>query len=324
MTTRRFALASLAACFALTLSPAANAGSYPDKPIRLIVPFPPGGGTDAFARMLSPKISEYLGQQVVVDNRAGAQGSLGTAIAAKSPPDGYTILVAHQGALTVNPHLYSNTGYDTLRDFAAVARGTATAMVVVAHPSMPATTLKEVAALAKQKPGALNFGSSGIGSGTHYAGEFFNLSAGIKAVHVPYKGTPEVITDVVSGRMNYAMSPLLAAMTQVRAGRLIAVGVTSPQRLPIAPDIPALGEAVPGFEYQGWFGVLAPARVPRPLVNRLSQEIGRILELPDVRERIARDGSIAKRSTPEELDKLVRDEIVTRRKVFRAAGVKPE
>jgi tripartite-type tricarboxylate transporter receptor subunit TctC len=199
-----------------------------------------------------------------------------------------------------------------------------TAVMLIVSPTLGAKSTADLIALARQKPGQLNFGSSGIGSGTHYTGELFNLSAGIKAVHVPYKGTPEVITDVVSGRMNYAMSPLLAAMPQVRAGRLIALGVTSPQRLPIAPEIPAIAETLPGWEYQGWFGVLAPSRVPKPLVNKLSEEIGRILETQEIRDRIARDGSLAKRSTPAELDKLVREEIVTRKKVFKAAGVKPE
>jgi tripartite-type tricarboxylate transporter receptor subunit TctC len=194
----------------------------------------------------------------------------------------------------------------------------------VVSPTLGAKNVKDLITIARQKPGQLNFGSSGIGSGTHYGGELFNLAAGIKAVHVPYKGTPEVITDTVSGRLHYAMSPLLAAMPQVRAGRLTAVGVTSPQRLPIAQDIPAIAESLPGFEYQGWFGVLAPARVPRPLIDRLSAEVGRIVGLPEIQERIARDGSVAKASTPEEFDKLIRDEIVTRKKVFRAAGVKPD
>jgi tripartite-type tricarboxylate transporter receptor subunit TctC len=183
--------------------------------------------------------------------------------------------------------------------------------------------VKDLIALAKQKPGQLNFGSSGIGSGTHYGGELFNLAAGIKAVHVPYKGTPEVITDTIAGRMHYAMSPLLAAVPHVRSGRLMAVGVTSPQRLAMIPEVPTIAEAaLPGFDYQGWFGVIAPARVPRPIIAKLSAEIGRIVGTAEIQERIARDGSTAASSTPEAFDKLIREEIATRTKVFKAAGAK--
>jgi len=195
----------------------------------------------------------------------------------------------------------------------------------VVSPTLGAKSVKDLIAIARQKPGQLNFGSSGIGSGTHYGGEFFNLAAGIKAVHVPYKGTPEVITDTITGRLHYAMSPLLAAVPHVRSGRLLMIGVTSPQRLAILPDVPTIAEAaLPGFEYQGWFGILAPARTPRAVVDKLNAEIGRIIAMPDIQERISRDGSTPRSSSPEEFEKLVRDEIATRRKVFQAAGVKPE
>ena len=302
---------------------AAPAAEYPARPIRMVVPFTAGSASDLLARMIGPKLLDAWGQQVVIDNRPSAGGTVAGGMVATSAPDGHTLMLT-SSAFAGSAALYDKLPYDSVKDFQGVTLIAQTAVMLIVSPTLGVKSTADLIALAKQKPGGLNFGSSGIGSGTHYTGEFFNLSAGIKAVHVPYKGTPEAITDVVSGRMNYAFSPLLAAMPQVRAGRLIALGVTSPQRLPIAPEIPAIGDALPGWEYQGWFGVLAPSRVPRPLVTKLSEEIGRILELQEIRDRIARDGSVAKRSTPEELDKLVRDEIVTRRKVFRAAGVKPE
>jgi tripartite-type tricarboxylate transporter receptor subunit TctC len=221
--------------------------------------------------------------------------------------------------------LYDKLPYDSIRDFRGISLVAQTALALVVSPTLGAKSVKELISLARQKPGQLNFGSSGIGSGTHYGGELFNLAAGIKAVHVPYKGTPEVITDTISGRMHYAMSPLLAAVPHVRSGRLLAVGVTSSERLAMIPDVPTISEAaLPGFEYQGWFGVLAPGRIPRALVEKLSTEIVRIIALPDIQERISRDGSTPKSSTPEAFDKLIREEIATRTKVFRAAGIKPD
>ena len=307
----------------LLVAGAAPAAEYPARPIRMVVPFTAGSASDLLARMIGPKLLDAWGQQVVVDNRPSAGGTVAGGMVASSAPDGHTLMLT-SSAFAGSAALYDKLPYDSVKDFQGVTLIAQTAVMLIVSPTLGVKSTADLIALAKQKPGGLNFGSSGIGSGTHYTGEFFNLSAGIKAVHVPYKGTPEAITDVVSGRMNYAFSPLLAAMPQVRAGRLIPLGVTSPQRLPIAPEIPAIGEALPGWEYQGWFGVLAPSRVPRPVVNKLSGEIGRILELQEIRDRVGRDGSIAKRSTPEEFDKLVRDEIVTRKKVFKAAGVKPE
>ena len=314
---------TLMVILAVSFTAPAAAAEYPARPIRIVVPFTAGSASDLLARMIGPKLLDAWGQQVVVDNRPSAGGTVAGAMVASAPPDGHTLMLT-SSAFAGSAALYEKLPYDSIRDFQGVTLIAQTAVMLIVSPTLGPKSTADLIALGRQKPGQLNFGSSGIGSGTHYTGELFNLSAGIKAVHVPYKGTPEVITDVVSGRMNYAMSPLLAAMPQVRAGRLIALGVTSPQRLPIAPEIPAIAETLPGWEYQGWFGVLAPSRVPKPLVNKLSEEIGRILETQEIRERIARDGSLAKRSTPAELDKLVREEIATRKKVFKAAGVKPE
>ena len=302
----------------------AVAAEYPSRPIRIIVTFTPGSASDLLARMFGPKLHEVWGQQVVVDNRPSAGGTVGGGIVASATPDGHTLLLT-SSAFAGSAALYDKLPYDSIRDFRGVSLVAQTALALVVSTTLGPKNVKELIALAKQKPGQLNFGSSGIGSGTHYGGELFNLAAGIKAVHVPYKGTPEVIIDTIAGRMHYAMSPLLAAVPHVRAGRLMAVGVTSPQRLPMIPEVPTIAEAaLPGFEYQGWFGVIAPARVPRPVINRLSAEIGRIIATPEIQERISRDGSSPTSSTPEAFDKLIREEIATRTKVFKAAGAKAE
>ena len=316
---------SLCVAFVVSLCAfSAVAAEYPVRPIRIIVPFTAGSASDILARMIGPKLLESWGQQVVIDNRPSAGGTVAGSIVASAAPDGHTLMLT-SSAFAGSAALYDKLPYDSIRDFRGISMIAQTAIVLIVSPTLGPKSVKELIALARQKPGQLNFGSSGIGSGTHYGAELFNLAAGIKAVHVPYRGTPEVITDVLSGRMHYSMSPPLAAVPHIRGGRLMAVGVTAPQRLPMIPDVPTIAEAaLPGFEYQGWFGVLAPARMPRPLINKLSAEIGRIIALPDIQERIARDGSTAKASSPEAFDKLVRDEIVTRTKVFKAAGAKPD
>ena len=302
----------------------ATAAESPSRPIRVIVPFTPGSAADLLARMIGPKLADAWGHQVVVDNRPSAGGTVAGSIVATAAPDGHTLMLT-SSAFAGSAALYEKLPYDSVKDFKGVSLVTLTALALVVSPTLGAKSVKDLIAIARQKPGQLNFGSSGIGSGTHYGGELFNVVAGIKTVHVPYKGSPEAITDTMSGRLHYAMSPLLTAVPHVRSGRLLAIGVTSPQRLAMLPDVPTIAEAaLPGFEYQGWFGVLVPARVPRPLIDKLSAEIGRIIALPEIQERVARDGSTAKSSTPEEFDKLIRDEIVTRKKVFKAAGVRPE
>ncbi len=313
-----------AVVFAALPSFDATAAEYPSRPIRIVVPFTPGSASDLLARMIGPKIAEAWGQQVVVDNRPSAGGTVAGGIVATAPADGHTLMLT-SSAFAGSAALYDKLPYDSVRDFRGISLIVQTALLLVVSPTLGAKSVKDLIVVARQKPGQLNFGSSGIGSGTHYGGELFNLAAGIKAVHVPYKGTPEVITDTITGRLHYATSPLLAAVPHVRSGRLIAVGVTSPQRLAMLPDVPTIAEAaLPGFEYQGWFGVLAPARVPAGTVGKLNAEIVRIMALPDVQERITREGSTPATSTPEAFEKLIRDEIVTRKKVFKAAGVKPE
>jgi tripartite-type tricarboxylate transporter receptor subunit TctC len=314
-------MAMVLSALAVASAPAAE---YPARPIRIVVPFTAGSASDLLARMIGPKLSEASGQQVIVDNRPSAGGTVAGKIVATAPPDGHTLLLS-SSAFAVSAALYQNLPYDSLRDFKGISQIVETATALVVSPSLGAKTVKDLIAIARQKPGELNFGSSGIGSGTHFAAEFFNLAAGIKATHIPYKGTPEVITDTVTGRLHYAMSPLLAAVPQTRSGRLLMIGVTSSQRLPILPDVPTIAEAaLPGFESMGWFGILTPARTPRPVVEKLNAEIRRIIAMADIQERISRDGSTPKTSTPEAFDKFVRDEIAVRKKVFQAAGVKPD
>jgi len=304
--------------------PAFSAESYPGKPIRFIVPFPPGGGTDAFARILSPKLTEYLGQQVIVDNRAGAQGNIGTAAAAKSPPDGYTVVLAHQGALTINPHLYANTGYDTLRDFAAVARGTATAMVLVAHPALPAKTLKELAALARQNPGKLTFASTA--SGQQLAGELFKLTTKTNLLHVPYKGAGPAVIDLLAGNVILMFSNPTSIVPHVKAGRLRAIAILGGRRNEALPEAQTALEA--GYPDLAvvleWYGVAAPAATPRDIVARLHAAIVKALGSPDVMERMNALGQTISPASPDLFQKQIREDFERWGKVVKAAGIKAE
>src|SRR5688572_20772339 len=313
----------LPAVVAMLMGQGAVAQDYPTRPLRVIVPFTPGSGTDILARLIGPKLNESWGHQVVVDNRPSAGGTVAGGMVAAAAPDGHTLLVT-SSAFAGAAALYDKLPYDTVKDFAGVTQIASTPVLLVAASGIGVKSVKDLIAVAKQKPGQLAFGSSGIGSGTHFAAELFNLTAGIKAIHVPYKGSPEVLNDIIAGRLQFAMTPVLTAMPLVRSGRVLAIGVTSTQRLPMAADVPPIAEALPGFVYDGWFGVLVPSRTPRAIINKLSKEIGRILELPDVMERISSSGAVPKSSTPEAFDKLARGEIVLRNKIFKAAGAKVE
>ena len=306
---------------------AASTGSgqaYPTKPIRIVVPFSAGSATDILARLIGPKLYEAWGQQVVVDNRSSAGGTVAGSIVAGATPDGYTLLLTSSG-FAGSAALYDKLPYDSIRDFSGIMQIAGTPLVIVVSPALGAKTLKDLIAIAKQKPKQLNFASSGIGSGTHYGAELFNLAAGISAVHIPYKGVPEGLNDTISGRTHYFVAPTLPSIPLVKSGRLLALAVTPTQRIPLLPEVPTVAEAaLPGFEYDGWYGILAPAKMPREIVSRLNKEISRILESSDIRDKIAALGGVAKTSTPEAFEKLIREEIVTRRKVFSAAGVKPD
>ena len=298
--------------------------AYPNRPIRVIIPFTGGSATDILARAIGPKMVESWGQQIVVDNRPGAGGTVGGEIVARATPDGHTLMLT-SSALAGSAALYPKLPFDTIKDFAGITQIASTPLVLVVSAAPGVKSVRELVAAAQKAPGKINFASAGIGSGTHYAGELFKLAAKIEVVHVPYKGTPEALTDTMAGRIHYMLAPPLTALPLVKSGRLVPLAVTTIQRLPLLPDVPTIAEAgLAGFEYDGWFGVFAPRRIPRGIVDRLNGEIGRILALPDVRDRILSLGATPRSSTPEALNMLVRTEIETRRKIFAAAGARPE
>lgn len=306
------------------LPPQAAAQNYPSKPIRIVIPFTPGSASDILARFIGPKLNENWGQQVVVDNRPSAGGTVAGEIVARATPDGHTLMLT-SSAFAGSAALYDKLPYDSVKDFSGVTQVASTALVVLVAPALGVKSVQELIALAQQKPKQINFASSGIGSGTHYVGELFKLAAKLDVVHVPYRGTPEALTDTMSGRVHYYISPLLPAMPLMKGGRLLPLAVTTSRRAPLLPDVPTLAEtALPGFSYDGWFGIFAPSRTPRKTINLLSREIARILDLADVKDRIASQGATARSSAPEEFDKLVRGEIVTRTKIFKAAGAKAD
>ena len=308
---------------AISLPVSVAAADYPTRPIRIIIPLSAGSATDMLARMIGPRLVEAWGQPVVVDNRPSAGGTIAGSIVAGAAPDGHTLMFASSGFATAAA-LYPKLPYDPLRDFRGVTLLGVTPFLLVVPPSLGVKSVKELIALAQQKPGQLNFGSSGVGSGTHFGGEVFKLAAKIDVTHVPYRGTSEALTDTMSGRVQFYMTPVLPAMPLIRSSRLVALGITSPQRLPMIPDVPTIAEsALPGFAYEGWYGVFAPARTPRPIIDKLSQEIGRAVLSPDIQERITREGATPRAMSPDRFDRMVRDEIVSRTGIFKAIGAKP-
>ena len=305
--------------------PAATEPAYPARPVRIVVPFTPGSATDIIARVVAPRLAERWGRPVVIDNRPSAGGIVACTTVAEATPDGHTLLVTGSNFAGSAALYAGKLPYDAVRDFSGITQFATTPLVLVVAPSLGVKSVKEFLALAREKKGQLNFGSTGLGSGPHYGAELFMLTAGFSAVHVPYRGSPESLTDLMAGRVHFILSPVLAASPLVKGGRLLALGVTTTYRAQAMPDVPTIAEAgLPGFEYQGWYGMLAPGKTPRKIVNLLSAEVGGILDLPETRERIANQGAAARRSTPEAFDKIVREEIATRTKVWKAAGVKIE
>jgi tripartite-type tricarboxylate transporter receptor subunit TctC len=301
------------------------AQAYPAKPVRLVLPFPPGGGPDVVGRLLAQKLGQALGQQVIVDNRAGAGGRIGTDLVAKSPPDGYTLLLATSSVMGTGPALYQKLPFDMPKDFAPISLVAYTAYVLVTHPSVPATSVKDLAALAKSHPGRLTFASSGAGGAAHLSGELFSSMAGVKMVHVAYKGSSPGMFSVVSGETDLMFNNALPALPQVKNGRLRALGVTTPQRSALLPDVPTVVESgLKGFEVQQNYGVLAPAGTPREIVGRLNQEIGKAMRTDDAKSKLLADGSEAQVSSPEELERMITAEIAKWSKVIKQAGIKEE
>jgi tripartite-type tricarboxylate transporter receptor subunit TctC len=312
--------ARVATVFGMLASATALAQSYPAKPVRVVVPYPPGGPTDIVARVVSQKLTEQTGQQFLVENRAGAGGNIGAEAVARAPADGYTLLVATT-AHAINPSLFKQLGYDLQKDFAPVSQLTGGPLVIVANPSLPAKDVRELIALAKAKPGALNFASSGNGQSTHLSAELFSSMAGIKMNHVPYKGSAPALTDVIAGQADLMFDTMLSAMPQVKTGKLKALAVTSAARSPAAPDLPTVAESgLPGYEAIAWNGLLAPAGTPKDVVATLNAELKRTLELPEIRERFAAQGFGAAWSPPEKYSAFIQAELAKWAKVVKASG----
>jgi tripartite-type tricarboxylate transporter receptor subunit TctC len=304
-------------------APAALAQTYPTKPVRLVVPFPAGGNADIFARVLSQKLAETWSHGVVVDNRAGAAGIIGTQFVAKAPADGYTLLMGTTGTHTTNPAVYEKLPYDPLKDFAPVSNFADSPFLLVVHPSVPAQSLKQLIAFARARPGQLHYASFGTGSSAHLAGEMLRTAARIEIVHVPYKGGPPALADVVGGHVALMFNSLPAVIPQVRAGRLRAIALAAAKRAPSVPEMPTFAEAgIPDLEAGSWYGVLAPAGTPKDVVTRLHSEIVRILALPDVKQRLAAEGAVAIGNTPEQFAEQLRRDTARWAKVARDANVK--
>jgi tripartite-type tricarboxylate transporter receptor subunit TctC len=321
---RKTGLSLLTALTALlALATAAAAQDYPTKPVRLIIPFPPGGSNDVVGRMIATQLGERLGKQVVVDNRGGAGGVLGTEVAAGAAPDGYTILVVSL-AYTVNPWLYK-LKYDPLKSFVPVAMLASGANVLTVHPSVPVNSLEQLIALAKQKPGELNYASAGAGSFQHLGSELFKLMAGVDIVHVPFKGGGPAMIDVVGGHSQVLVSSLVQTGAHIRSGKLKALGVGSAKRSALFPDIPTIAEAgVPGYEMANWWGIVAPTGTPQPIVDKLAKEIGVVLSAPETQKHFAAEGAEVVQKTPAEFAAFIEAELAKWQRVVRDAKIKAE
>jgi len=310
---------------ALIVPAYAQRASYPDRPIRLIVPFPPGGGNDILARAVGQRLAQPLGQQVVVDNRGGAGGMLGGQIAATSDPDGYTLLLGSMGSLAHNPALRTNNPYDPPRDFAAVSMLATSAFLLAVHPGVPARSVQELLALARAKPGALNYASAGAGSSLHMTGELFKHAAGVNIVHIAYKGTGPALVDLLAGQVQMIFSTMPPVLPHLKTGKLRALGVTTAARAKAAREVPTIAESgVPGFEVQNWQGIVVPKKTPGVIVDRLNGEILKVLAAPAMIEVLGAQGLDAAGGTPAQFDKLIREEIVKWRKLVQAAKIKAD
>lgn len=307
-------------CAALAAG-AVFAGDYPSRPIRMIVAVPPGGPADTLARLVAPRLGQALGQTVVVDNRPGANGIIAYDMGARSTPDGYTFLTVAAG-VAINPSLYREVPYDPIKDFAPITLGIEVPNILVVHPSVPATSVRELVALAKSKPDQLAFASAGNGTSGHLALELFRQSSGIKVIHVPFKGGAPALTNLIAGQVQVLFSIALAATPQIKAGRVRALAISSSKRSPVAPDLPTIAESgFPGFEVVGWFGWVAPAKVPREIVDRLNREIVRILNTKEVRDRLLSLSTVPVGNTTEQFGKFIRSEHDKWAKVIQTAGI---
>jgi len=299
--------------------------SYPSKPIRMIVPSAPGSGPDIMARAIGQKLTEVLGQAIVIDDKPGAGGIIGSEAAAKAPPDGYTLIMSNAGAHTVNPGLYAKLPYDPVKDFAPVTLVALAPNILIVHPTLPVRNVKDLIALAKAKPGELTFGSGGNGSTAHLSGEMFKTMAGINIVHIPFKGSPAAVIGVIAGQIALAIPNIPPALPHVRSGKLKALAVTTAKRAAGVPDLPTVAEAgLPGYEATAWFGVLAPAATPPQIIARLNAAIVKIAHAREMQERLTAEGADAVGNTPEQFAQIIKSDIAKWAKVIKASGARAD
>ena len=314
----------VAAAALLAAAACACAQSYPDRPVRIIVPFAPGGGTDIVARLVAQKLADALKQSVVIDNRAGGAGNIGAELAARATPDGYTLLVGSATILAVNPLIFK-VAYNPARDYAPITQLGSQPHLMVVHPSVPATSVREFVALAKEKRMRINYGSSGTGGPAHLGGELFKIVAGIDMVHIPYKGTGPAVIDLVGGQIQAGILSLASSMPHVKSGKLRALAVASPKRIAVAPDLPTIAESgYPGFEVRSWYGLLAPAGTPRTIIDQLHAQIATVLRQPDVIARLASDGAEPGGDTPTEFAAYIKSEVERWGRVVKTAGIRAD
>jgi tripartite-type tricarboxylate transporter receptor subunit TctC len=322
MNTLRCVLPAALALLALHPAPAGARG-YPDKPIRVIIPVPAGGTPDIVARMITPGLSNALGQQLVIDNRGGAGGLIGAELAARASPDGYTLLISSPGPLTIIPHMQTRVGYATLRDFVPIGLISNGPFLLIVHPSVPVKTVGELLALARKEPGRLNYASAGNGSANHLAMELFKSMAGISITHVPYKGAPQAVTDVLGGHNNMMFNSIPPVLPHIKAGRVRLLGVASDKRSPQVPEAPTISEAgVPGYESGNWFGMLAPAGTPRPIIAKISAALIKLVHMPETRAQFELAGNDPVGSTPGEFAAFLRRDSEKYAKVVKLSGAK--
>ena len=319
---KRLAICTLALAATVAGMPECMAQNYPNGPLRIVSPYPPGGGTDILARTLGQKLNERFNQPAVVENRSGANGTVGAAFVAKSAPDGHTMLVVPAG-YAANPSLYKNLPFDQARELAPVSLIASGPLVLVVHPSLPVKSVKEIIALARAQPGALNIGSAGNGSLPHLSAELFNTMAGIKIVHIPFKGSGAAVIDVLSGQVPIYFMNVLQSLPMIKSGKLRPLGVSSPQRSAIAPDLPSIAEAgLKGFDMTNWYGLLVQGATPRDTINKLQQEVTRILNLPELKERLAGEGMTVVGSTAEQFVEFLARETAKFNRIIQTAGIK--
>lgn len=304
---------------------AVSAADYPTKPIKIVVPYAPGGGADSVARIVAKKVSENIGQAIVIENKGGAGAILGTDQVAKAEPDGYTLLLGQSGPISINPAVYKSLPYDPVKDFAPITMTTAYPYILVVNAELPAKTLQELVALAKSKPDAMNYGSTGVGAANHLVAELFNSRTGIKVTHVPYRGTALAVGDLVAGQLTMVFADPISALPQIKAGKLRALAVTSLERSPVAPEVPTVAESgYPGFEALAWHGILAPAKTPPAVVKKLNEEIVKALKDPATNELLVKQAMQTVGSTPEEFAAFIQKDIATWKAVAAAAKVTVE